>query len=167
MLLTPEPPKPNLYLDDLDYIMDPYGNVNSTYAACLWLPKRGKSYENQKLRLRGKVYEKGLGFLAPSAVSYELKPEYERFVAKVGIDDNLIDHELGRNLVMHCSVVFRVFIDGKMMAESPVMRISQEPWRFDVKIPQGSRYINLVCMNAGSRNILDLGNWVDTGFCVK
>ncbi|MGA2408683.1 MAG: NPCBM/NEW2 domain-containing protein [Bacteroidales bacterium] len=167
VLLPPEPPKPNLYLDDLDYIMDPYGNVNSTYAACLWLPKRGKSYENQKLRVRGKVYEKGLGFRAPSAVRYELKPEYERFVAKVDIDDNLLDHELGRNLVMHCSVVFRVFIDGKMMAESPIMRISQEPWRFDVKIPQGSRYINLVCMDAGSRNILDLGNWVDAGFCVK
>ena len=85
----------------------------------------------------------------------------------MGIDDNLIDHELGRNLVMHCSVVFRVFIDGKMMAESPVMRISQEPWRFDVKIPQGSRQIILVCDDMEDRSPYNLGNWVNTGFCTK
>jgi hypothetical protein len=167
VLLPSEPPKPNIYLDDLDYIMDPYGQIDATLAACLWVPKKGQSYENQKLRVRRMVYEKGLGFLAPSAVRYKLEPGYERFVAKAGIDDNRLDHDSGRNLVMHCSVVFRVFIDGKMMAESPVMRMSQEPWRFDVKIPQDSRYINLVCMDAGSRNILDLGNWVDAGFVTK
>jgi hypothetical protein len=103
----------------------------------------------------------------PSAVRYELKPEYDRFVALAGIADNMLDHELGRNLAMHCSVVFRVFIDGQQAAESPVMRISQEPWRFDVPIPPGGRFINLVCMDAGSRNILDLGNWVEAGFVRK
>ncbi len=166
-LLPAEPLKPDIYLDDLEYVMDPYGNVGPTYAACLWLPKKGLSYDNQKLKIRKKIYEKGLGFLAPSAVRYELKPEYARFVAKAGIDDNRIDHDLGRNLVMHCSVVFRVFIDGRLMAESPVMRISQEPWRFDVKIPKDSRFINLVCMDAGNHNLLNLGNWVDAGFCSK
>ncbi|KAA6323207.1 hypothetical protein EZS27_027335, partial [termite gut metagenome] len=41
------------------------------------------------------------------------------------------------------------------------------PWRFDVEIPTGSRRINLVCMDAGSRNILDYGNWVDAGFIIN
>jgi hypothetical protein len=68
---------------------------------------------------------------------------------------------------MHCSVVFRVLLDGKIAAESPVMRISQEPWRFDILIPPGSRFIRLVCMNAGSRNVLDLGNCVEAGFVRK
>jgi hypothetical protein len=68
---------------------------------------------------------------------------------------------------MHSSVIFKVFIDGKQVAESPVMRISQEPWRFDVEIPQGSYRINLVCMDAGTRNILDYGNWIDAGFITK
>ena len=54
-----------------------------------------------------------------------------------------------------------------MAAESPVMRMSQEPWRFDVKIPVGSRFINLACMDAGSRNVLDLGNVIDAGFISK
>jgi len=165
--LPPRPAKPNVYLNDLKYILDPYGQIAPVYAACLWQPKVGKSYEGQPLRVRGKVYAKGLGFRAPSAVRYELKPEYDRFVALAGIADNMLDHELGRNLAMHCSVVFRVFIDGQQAAESPVMRISQEPWRFDVPIPPGSRFINLVCMDAGSRNILDLGNWVEAGFIRK
>jgi nicotinamidase-related amidase len=165
--LPPRPPKPDVYLDDLKYILDPYGQIAPVFAACLWQPKLGKSYEGQALRVRGKVYAKGLGFRAPSAVRYELKPEYDRFVALAGIADNMLDHELGRNLAMHCSVVFRAFIDGQLAAESPVMRISQEPWRFDVKIPPGSRFINLVCMDAGSRNVLDLGNWIEAGFVLK
>lgn len=167
VLLPPEPSKPDIYLDDLDYVPDPYANVSAIYAACLWLPREGRSYEDKDLQVRGKVYKKGLGFRAPSSVRYKLKPEYERFTALAGIDDNMIKNELGRNLAKHCSVLFRVFIDGKMMAESPIMRISQEPWPFDIKIPEGSSYINLVCMDAGSRNILDLGNWVDAGFCIK
>ena len=165
--LPPRPAQPDVYLDDLKYILDPYGQIGPVLAACFWQPKVGKSYEDQPLRVRKKVYEKGLGCRAPSAARYELKPEYDRFVALAGIADNMLDHELGRNLAMHCSVVFRVFIDGRQAAESPVMRISQEPWRFDVPVPPGSRFINLVCMDAGSRNVLDLGNWVEAGFLLK
>jgi hypothetical protein len=165
--LPPRPAQPDVYLDDLHYILDPYSQASGAAAACFWQPKVGKSYEGLPLRVRGKTYAHGLGFRAPSSVRYELKPEYDRFVARAGIADNMLDHELGRNLAMHCSVVFRVFIDGQMAAESPVMRISQEPWRFAVPIPSGSRFVNLVCMDAGSRNILDLGNWIEAGFLVK
>jgi hypothetical protein len=100
-------------------------------------------------------------------VQYEIKPEYKRFVALAGVDENVLSQYNGRFLAMHSSVVFKIFIDGKLAAESPVMRISSEPWRFDVEIPQGSYRINLVCMDAGSRNILDHGNWLDAGFVTK
>jgi hypothetical protein len=165
--LPPMPPKPDIYLDDLPYLLDPYSQGGGVYAACFWQPKVGRSYEGEPLRVRGKSYAKGLGFRAPSSVRYELKPGYDRFVARAGIADNMLDHELGRNLAMHCSVVFRVFFDGQPAAESPVMRISQEPWRFDVPIPPGSRFIHLVCMDAGSRSPYDLGNWVEAGFLIK
>jgi hypothetical protein len=36
-----------------------------------------------------------------------------------------------------------------------------------VKIPDGSRRINLVITDAGSRSMLDLGDWVDAGFLLK
>jgi hypothetical protein len=68
---------------------------------------------------------------------------------------------------MHSSVVFCIYIDGVKMAESPVMRLSQEPWRFDVVIPKGSRRINISCMDAGSNSMLDYGNWANAGFVVN
>ena len=72
-----------------------------------------------------------------------------------------------RFVARHPSVVFKVFVDGKLAAESPVMRISQEPWRFDVRIPGGARQINLVATDAGSRSPYDLANWVRAGFVLK
>jgi hypothetical protein len=84
-----------------------------------------------------------------------------------GVDENVLDDHNGRLLAMHGSVVFKLFIDGTLAAESPVMRISNEPWRFDVEIPPGSYRINLVCTDAGSRNILDYGNWVNAGFVIN
>jgi hypothetical protein len=152
--LPPRPAKPDVYLDDLKYVLDPYGQIAPVFAACLWQPKVGKSYESQPLRVRGKVYPKGLGFRAPSAVRNELKPEYDRFVALAGLADNMLDNESGRNLAMHCSVVFRAFIDGQQAAESPVMRISQEPWRFDVKIPPGTAYFLIQYLQETGRNDL-------------
>ena len=161
VLMPQQPKKPDIYLDSLEYIIDPFGQL---YPGFTWEPKKGKSYGGLQLRIRGKRYERGLGFLAPSAIRYEIKPEYDRFAGRAGIDDNMLDNLYGCHLAQYPAIVFRIFIDGKMVAESPVMRISQEPWRFDVKIPEKSRFINLVCMNAGKRTNLDNGNWVDAGF---
>lgn len=164
VLIPPQPKQPDIYLDDLKYLVDPYEQINHGFIP---EPKTGKSYSGLPLRVRGKNYEKGLGFLAPSAVRYGIQKGYDRFVAKAGIDDNMIDNLYGCHLAQYPGVIFRIFIDGKMVAESPVMRISQEPWRFDVKIPDNSRFINLVCMNAGNRSLLDTGNWVEAGFVTK
>jgi nicotinamidase-related amidase len=158
------PPQPDVYLDSLTYIPNAYARSTPMW---LWYPQKGKSFEGKPLRVRRSTYSHGMGFRAPSSVQYDLKPEYKRFVARVGIDDNLLDDNNGRFLAMHSSVVFKVFIDGKQVAESPVMRISQEPWRFDVEIPKDSYRINLVCMDAGTRSILDYGNWIDAGFTVN
>jgi hypothetical protein len=56
---------------------------------------------------------------------------------------------------------------SRLASESPIMRLSQEPWRFDVKIPAGSRLINLAVSDAGDRSPLDLADWVDAGFVRK
>jgi nicotinamidase-related amidase len=158
------PPQPDVYLDDLEYIPNSY---MKRVRGFMWLPNKTQSYEGKPLRVSGQTYAHGMGFRAPTSVQYALKPEYKRFVARAGIDENLLDNNNGRAVAIYSSVVFKVYIDGALAAESPVMRISQEPWRFDVAIPEGSRHINLVCMDAGSRNILDYGNWVDAGFTLK
>jgi nicotinamidase-related amidase len=161
----PERPRqPDIYLEDLDYILNGYLQA---VKMCFWYPVKSKSFEEKPLRIREKTYQHGLGFRAPSSVQYEIKPEYKRFVALAGVDDNILSQNHGRFIAMHSSVVFKVFIDGKLAAESPVMRITQEPWRFDIEIPQGSRRISISCADTGSRNILDYGNWVDAGFVTK
>ena len=159
--LPSPPPLPDVYIDDLPYIPNKYTQAVST---CLWYPEKWKSFEKKPLRVRGKTYAHGMGFRAPSSVQYELKPEYKRFVALAGVDENMVDENYARFIGMQSSVVFCVYVDGVKMAESPVMRLSQEPWRFDVSIPKGSRLINISCMDAGSRSLLDYGNWLNAGF---
>ena len=97
---------------------------------------------------------------APGYLRFDLKPQYDRFVALAGVDDNMLDHELGRNIALHPSMIFKVFIDGRLAAESPVMRISQEPWRFDVQLPSGSRQIVLASRRPARAVSAQLGNWV-------
>ena len=101
---------------------------------------------------------------APANMQYELRAEHTRFVALAGIDDHLLDDQHGCLRARYPAVVFMVFIDGVLVSQSPVLRISQEPWPFDVPINPGSLRINLVAANAGNRTPYDLANWVDVGF---
>jgi hypothetical protein len=98
---------------------------------------------------------------------FALEPEYKRFVALAGVDEHLLETSSGSNAAMYPSVVFKVFIDGREAATSPVMRISFQPWRFDVAIPEGSRVISLVATDAGDGDKEDLANWVNCGFVTK
>lgn len=161
------PPKPDVALDSLAPVTDLYARNGPVYAACLWQPKKDASYEGQPLRIRNVRYAKGYGMRAPAYLRYDLKPEWSRFVALAGVDDNMLDHELGRSIAMYPSVVFKVFIDGRLAAESPVLRISQAPWRFDVSIPPGSRQVVLICDDNGAHSPYNLGNWVEAGFVKK
>ena len=117
--------------------------------------------------MRGKNYDKGMGVHAPNQLIYELKPEYERFVALAGVDEQILETSNGSNLAMHPSVVFKIFIDGKFMAASPMMRISEQPWRFDLPIPSGSKRVSLNFTDGGNGNKEDLANWVNAGFVFK
>ena len=126
---------------------------------------------------------------APGNMRYPLKPEYNRFVALAGIDENLIQSGKERYGILPASqgrrtqggltgshgcllaqqpgVRFRIFIDGDLAAESPKLKIGQEPWRFDVAIPPGSRQINLTVVDNGQRSVLNLADWVEAGFVLK
>lgn len=91
----------------------------------------------------------------------------QRFVALAGADENLVNISNGSNLAMHPSVVFKVFIDGKEAAASPVMRILSPAWRFDVPIPEGAKLISLVAMDAGNGSREDFADWAKAGFLVR
>ncbi len=155
------PPKPDVYLDRLQ-------PVTPARPDWQWQPKSNLSFNGGPLSIRDAAYAKGVGMRAPGNLLYEIQPGYDRFVALAGVDDEPFrERPNARYLATYPSVRFHVYIDGNLAAESPVMRLSQEPWRFDVKIPERSRLINLVVTDAGSVSALDLANWVDAGFVLK
>jgi hypothetical protein len=162
------PPKPDRHLSDLTPIRSvgpghTYGE-RTRYSAHSSPPRKDRSNEDKSLRLRRTEYAKGLGVHAPCQLIYELRPEYRRFVALAGVDEHILEVANGSNVAMYPSVVFKVFLDGREVASSPVMRIAEHPWRFDVPIPVGSKQISLVATDAGDGNREDRANWVDAGF---
>ena len=105
-----------------------------------------------------------MGVHAPCELMYAIEPGYKRFVALAGADENLIDISNGSNLAKYPSVVFKVFIDGREAAASPVMRVLSLAWRFDVPIPAGAKLISLAVMDAGDGSREDFADWANAGF---
>ncbi|MCY2991224.1 MAG: NPCBM/NEW2 domain-containing protein [Planctomycetota bacterium] len=169
--LSAMPPQPDVHLSEQTPLRavgpgHTYGN-HIRFAGHSQPPQKDKSNEGYPLQLRGVTYAKGLGVHATNQMVFAIQPEYERFVALVGVDEHILSVANGSNLAMHPSVVFRVFIDGQEAAASPVMRITFQPWRFDVPIPPGSKIISLATMDGGNGNQEDLANWVNCGFILK
>jgi hypothetical protein len=165
------PPQPEVPLEEAELLRD-VGHGHTYAGEIRTAPHRrptqwDKTNEGHPIQFRKATYEHGFGVQAPSQLMCALRPEFDRFVALAGVDEHLLQTANGSNEAMHPSVVFKVFIDGREVATSPVMRVAFEPWRFDVKIPPGSRVISLTTTDAGNGNKEDLANWVDCGFMVK
>jgi hypothetical protein len=170
--LPPLPPKPDVEISDLTPLraVGPGHGASSAehrFAPGANPPVKDLSNRMTPLKVRGQVYAKGMGVQAVDLLVYELKPEYDRFVALAGDDEQILSINNGSNLARYPSVVFKIFIDGKLMAQSPMMRMSEGPWRFDVKIPQNSKRISLVADDGGNGNKEDLADWVDAGFVTR
>jgi hypothetical protein len=168
--LLPMPPAPGVYIGDLKPIRSvgfghTYGG-NVRYSGNTQPPQKDKSNLGQEIRINRQVYQHGTGVHAPCELAYELKPEYKRFVALAGADENLASVSNGSNLAKYPSVVFKVFIDGQEAAASPVMRIQTLAWRFNLEIPPGAKTISLVTMDAGDGSREDFADWANAGFAL-
>lgn len=170
--LPEAPPMPDVHIADLTpvRVAGPGHSPSSSdhrYSPVSSPPHKDRSNRQAGLRLRGQDYQRGMGVHAPNQLVYQVKPEYERFVALAGVDERILEVNNGSNLAKYPSVVFKVILDGRCAAASPVMKISEVPWRFNVPIPPGSRQISLVAADAGDGNREDLANWVNAGFVRK
>lgn len=169
--MGPLPPLPDLYLGDLKPIRNvgfghTYGG-KARYSGNTQAPQKDKSNLGQPLRINRQTYARGMGMHAPCELVYELRPDYQRFVGLAGADENLISISNGSNLARYPSVVFKVFIDGRETASSPVMRVQEQAWRFDVPIPAGARIISLAVTDAGDGSREDFADWANAGFVLK
>jgi nicotinamidase-related amidase len=156
--LPPAPPMPSVRLFDLPPVKEDTGWDQNERR----IPAR-----MYNMRIRGKDYRKGLCVHAPSKMTFKIKPEYERFVALAGIDDSVLALNAGRYVGAFPSVTFEVHIDSKLIVRSPVMRVSEGPWRFDVPIPKGSKTIQLIVTDAGDGSRLDVADWCNSGFLIS
>jgi len=169
--LGPPPPLPDVYLGDLQPDRSvgfghSYGG-NPSYAGNTRAPQKDHANPGGDLCVNHQVYEHGMGVHAPCELGYAVRPDYARFVALAGADENLAKISNGANLAKYPSVVFKVFIDGKEAAASPVMRIQTAAWRFDVPIPEGSRRVHLAVTDAGDGSREDFADWANAGFVLK
>lgn len=169
--LGPVPPAPDIALGELQPIRSvgfghTYGGT-VRYSGRTQAPQKNKSNLGQPLKINRQTYTQGIGVHAPCALMYPIKPEYHRFIALAGVDENLVDVSHGSNLARFPSVIFKVFIDGREAAASPVMRIQSLAWRFDVPIPPGAKVINLVATDAGDGSREDFADWANAGFVLK
>lgn len=139
-------PEPVIKLTDLkaDKATCGYGGVTMN-----------RTINGNSFTMNGKIYEYGIGTHAYSEMVYPLNPAYKRFVATVGIDD-----EIGRK---EATVQFLILIDGRDAGLSPVLKPKQS-WNFDVEIPQGSKKITMISNGGEDGNSNDHANWVKCGF---
>ncbi len=149
----PLPPRPSVDITSLMAVESRtgYGEVRTN-----------ASVDGHPLTINGVVHASGLGVHAQALQVYEIKPDYRRFVAVAGLDDEV------RNTP--ASVVFLVIaeVDGKQreLAKSPkrLPRPTMACWYFDVAIPDHCTRLRLVVDDAGDGNNSDHADWVDAGF---
>ncbi len=162
------PPMPDVFIGDLKPVRNvgfghTYGG-EVRYSGNTRAPQKDRANPGGELRVDRRAWTNGMGVHAPCALMYAIQPGWKRFVALAGADENLIAASNGSNLAKHPSVGFKVFIDGREAAASPVMRALSRGWRFDVPIPEGARVISLVAMDAGDGSREDFADWVNAGF---
>ena len=153
----PVPPLPDIYISDLKPIIFWCGwgqaNIN-------------QSVEGNPLTIEGKNYEHGLGTHANGDAVFTIPPAAQRFVAVVGLDDEVLDDQWQRG-----SVSFEVY--GMNEIGEPSVLLSKSPvlspktlraWAFNLKLNQSFKRIELVVSDAGDGNECDHADWVNAGF---
>ena len=136
----PDAPADALWLESLDL-----GKMTSGYRR----PNAGKSIDGNPLKLSGRVHPHGVGTHAPSRFAVRLGGVATRFVARVGVDDEI--QTTG-------SVVFSVWVDGQEMANTGVIKAGNQPQFLSVNLT-GASILELRATNADDGNNSDHADW--------
>ena len=142
MLPFSVPKVEELYLDEVEpaFFSQQWGQL-----------RMRRSVEGNPIRIGGRRFERGLGTHANSVIVYKLDGSFRFFSAWVGVDDE----KGGAG-----TVVFRVFVDGRKVFDSGVMRGGEPPKRVLVRIER-ARELRLVVTDAGDGITCDHADWAD------
>jgi alpha-galactosidase len=107
--------------------------------------------DGRTLTVNGTTYAKGLGTHAASDITYHLGGSCRSFTVDVGVDD---ESTAGG------SVVFRVYRDAALVADSGVRTASDPPRRLSADLTGGSK-LRLVVTDGGDGINYDHADWAD------
>ncbi|HEY6329962.1 MAG TPA: NPCBM/NEW2 domain-containing protein, partial [Blastocatellia bacterium] len=113
------------------------------------VPRAGRSVGNKPLTMKGVVYPHGVGTHAVSDMLVNLKGAATKFAALAGVDEETL--VLG-------SVDFEIWVDGKKVADSGVMRGAGQP-KVMVADLRGARQMELIVNDAGDGIDNDHADW--------
>src|SRR5438034_1041594 len=130
------PPPDAIWLESLDLtrITQGYGR-----------PHAGRSVEGNPLTLGGVVYPHGIGTHSRGRMEIDLKGAAVHFAAMVGVDDE-------RKYTG--SVMFQVWVDGRLRARTDVMVGGDPPQLLWVDLT-GARHLSLIVEDGDDEDITD------------
>ncbi len=106
--------------------------------------------DGKPMSINGRKFSYGLGTHASSVIEYDLGKQFQRFVADVGVDDEVPE---GKG-----SVVFQVFGDGRMLFETAKMTRGMSARRADLNVT-GVAVLKLVVQDGGDGISYDHADW--------
>ncbi len=109
-----------------------------------WPHRMDESVMGGPLRVRGRETRRGIGMHAPSRLTFRLDGSFRALRASVAIDDSALSNGPGAR----GSCIFRAWLDGKEVWESPLVRGSDEPLALLVELG-GARELVLEVDPAG------------------
>ncbi len=104
------------------------------------------------LRIRNKSYAKGIGVHANSSIVYNLNNSFGRFIAEIGVDDEVASSTNGT------TVVFKVYKDNLLSYTSAILNKNSNVVKINIAVNNVNE-LKLEVNDAGDNNFADHGNW--------
>ncbi|MEA2554451.1 MAG: alpha-galactosidase [Fimbriimonadaceae bacterium] len=129
----------------------PVENINIELTQQGWgEPHRNKSVEGNPLKVGGVQHVQGIGTHADSILAIDLGTPADAFVSGIGVDD-----EVGKR----GSVIFQIWGDGRLLAQSDVMRGGDRADTISANL-KGIKRLLLIVTDGGDGIDYDHADWI-------
>jgi hypothetical protein len=136
-----------VYLSDLE----PSHVEQTPYFGHIMTYRRDHSLDGGQLKMKGKMYAKGLAVHSRCVLSYDLDSQFAKFKTTLGFDEAAGTR--GR-------VAYRVLADGKELFGKPDLRADEEPQAIEVSL-NGAKELTLEIDFGEDEDVGDRVIWAD------
>lgn len=111
------------------------------------------SVDGRQLTVGERKFEHGLGTHATSELVFMLHGQYEKFESWIGLDNEV-------RMYPDAAVVFQVFVDGKMLFDSGIMKADTPAKQVGLSVT-GVKQLKLVVNDGGNGTHADHADWAE------